>query len=231
MSGESISTQPTLVPRRNRRVLWALLAVLALALVAVGGVSRFAARRDAQTSRTAIVRSGTSPSKMGSLVANPRPLTDFTLTDADGQPFALSALRGKPTLLFFGFTQCPDLCPTTLAEFKGARRPLGADANKLQLVFISVDPEHDTNAIIKSYLAAFDPSIIGLRGDDATLAPIAPEYDLTYAKQPLPSGGYTVAHTATAFLIDAQGQLRVVYPYGVPASALAQDARTFFTQP
>jgi len=231
MSGESISTQPVLAPRRNRRVLWAILGVIVLAIIAVGGFSLFEARHDAQASRPTLTLGSASPSGAGSLVANPHPLTDFTLTDADGQAFTLHQLRGKPTLLFFGFTQCPDLCPTTLAEFKGARRALGADADKLQLVFVSVDPARDTNAVLKRYLAAFDPSIIGLRGDDATLAPIAPEYDLTYAKQSLPSGGYTVAHTATAFLIDAQGQLRVVYPYGVPASALAQDARTFFTQP
>ncbi len=228
MSSESISTQP-LAPRRNRRMLWAILGVIVLALVAVGGFSLFEARRDAQAGRSSLVLSGTSPSGTGSLVANPHPLTDFTLTDADGQPFALSTLRGKPTLLFFGFTQCPDLCPTTLAEFKGAKRTLGADADKLQVVFISVDPDHDTNATIKRYLAAFDPSFIGLRGDDAVLSKVASEYDLTYRKVTLPSGGYTVDHTATAFLIDARGQLRVIYPYGIPASAFAKDTRTFFT--
>jgi protein SCO1/2 len=227
MSGESISAQP-LAPRRNRRILWALLAVIALTLVAAGGFSLFEARRDARASRSALALSGTSPSGMGSLVANPRLLTDFTLTDADGQPFAFGTLRGKPTLLFFGFTSCPDLCPTTLAEFKGAKRALGADADKLHVVFVSVDPERDTNATIKGYLAAFDPSFIGLRGDDPTLSRIAPEYDLTYRKVALPSGGYTVDHTATAFLIDAQGRLRVVYPYGIPASAFATDARAFF---
>ena len=229
MSGESLTTtQPTLAPRRNRPALWALLGVIVLALVAVAGFSLFEARRDTQASRSTLTLGGPSPSGAGSLVTNPHPLTDFTLTDDEGQPFALHQLRGKPTLLFFGFTQCPDLCPTTLAEFKGARRVLGADADRVQLLFISVDPERDTNAVLKRYLAAFDPSIIGLRGDDATLAPVAHEYDLTYRKQALSSGGYTVAHTATAFLIDAQGQLRVVYPYGVPASALARDARAFF---
>ncbi len=227
MSGESIATRPS-APRRNRRLLWALLGVIALALVAVGGFSLFEARRDARASRSSLVFGGTSPSGTGSLVANPRPLTDFTLTDANGQSFALGALRGKPTLLFFGFTRCPDLCPTTLAEFRGAKRALGADADKVQILFVSVDPEHDTNATIKDYLAAFDPSFIGLRGDDPTLGRIASDYDLTYRKVTLPSGGYTVDHTATSFLIDAQGQLRVVYPYGVPASALARDARAFF---
>jgi protein SCO1/2 len=228
MSSESLSTQPTLAPRHTRRLLWALLAVIVLALIAVGGFSLFEARRDAQASRSSLVLGGPSPSGMGSLIANPHPLTDFTLTDGNGQPLALSALRGKPTLLFFGFTQCPDFCPTTLAEFKGAKRALGADADKLHVVFISVDPDRDTNAVIKRYLAAFDPSFIGLRSDDATLGRIAADYDLTYRKVPLPSGGYTVDHTATAFLIDAQGQLRVVYPYGTPASALAKDTRTFF---
>ncbi len=230
MSGESIATRP-IIPRRNRRLLWALLGVIALALIAVGGFSLFEARRDVRASRSSLALSSASPSGMGSLVANPHPLTDFTLTDADGQPFALGALRGKPTLLFFGFTRCPDLCPTTLAEFKGTKRALGGGADKLHVIFISVDPEHDTNAVIRGYLAAFDPSFIGLRGDDPTLGRIASDYDLTYRKVTLPSGGYTVDHTATSFLIDAQGQLRVVYPYGVPASALAKDARTFFTQP
>lgn len=209
-------------------MLWAILGVIVLVLIAVGGFSLFEARRDAQATRSTLVLSGASASGTGSLIANPHPLTDFTLTDQNGQPFALSALRGKPTLLFFGFTQCPDLCPTTLAEFKGTKKLLGADADKLHVVFISVDPGHDTNAVIKNYLAAFDPTFIGLRGDDAVLSKVAQEYDLTYQKVPLSGGGYTVDHTATSFLIDAQGQLRVVYPYGVPASALAKDVRTYF---
>lgn len=230
MSSEPSTALPV-APRRNRRLLWVLLAMTTLALVAVGGLALFESRREANASRSGLDLGGPSPSGMGSLIADPHPLTDFTLIDQRGTPLALHDLRGKPILLFFGFTQCPDFCPTTLAEFKGAKRALGADADKLQVVFISVDPERDTPEVLGRYLAAFDPTFIGLRGDTATLAQIAPDYDLTYRKQPLPSGGYTVDHTATAFLIDAQGQLRVAYPYGTPASALAKDARTFFTQP
>lgn len=218
-------------PHRSRRLLGTLLAMVVLALIAVGGLSLVESRRAANASRAGLALGGASSSGMGSLVAKPHPLTDFTLTDQRGTPLALHDLRGRPILLFFGFTQCPDFCPTTLAEFKGTKQALGADADKLQVVFISVDPERDTTEVIGRYLTAFDPTFIGLRGETATLAQIAPDYDLTYRKQPLPNGDYTVDHTATAFLIDAQGQLRVVYPYGTSADAFAKDVRAFFTQP
>jgi protein SCO1/2 len=175
---------------------------------------------------------GPSPSGQGSLVEPPTRLSDFTLTSQTGAPVSLEELRGRVVLLFFGFTNCPDICPLTLGEFKNVKRLLGPDAERAAFIFISVDGERDNAERLRTYVGAFDPAFIGLQGDTATLDRIGPEYDLVYRKQETGgSGGYAMAHTATAFLIDPEGKLRIVFPYGTPAEALATDVRTFLAQP
>lgn len=222
---------------RGRRLLWGLLALLLLILVIATAFSLIEARRDPAGAvppvvgrRSTLPLGGPSPSGQGSLVEPPRALSDFTLTDQTGQPVSLHELRGKVILLFFGFTNCPNVCPTTLAEFRAVKRGLGADADKLAVVFISVDPEQDTTERLRQYVGAFDPSFIGLRGDQATLARIGPEYDLYYQRQPLGDGTYTVDHTAISYLIGADGTLRTIYPYGTPAEGLATDVRALLAQ-
>jgi protein SCO1/2 len=222
----------TVVPtRRGRRLLWGLLALVVLIFAILGILAFVESRRESSGRRTTIVTNGVSPSGQGSLVAPPRLLDDFTLTSQAGTPVALHELRGKAVLLFFGFTNCPNICPTTLSEFRAVKRALGNDADKLAVVFISVDPEQDTVETLRQYVNAFDPGFVGLRGDQATLAKIGPQYDLYYQKQPLGDGTYTVDHTAISYLIDPTGKLRTIYPYGTPAAGITTDIRALLAQP
>lgn len=130
----------------------------------------------------------------------------FTLTDTNGRPFASTRLSGKPFAIFFGFTRCPDVCPTTLARMAQLRARLGADGDKFNIVFVSVDPEADTPEQIGRYLELFDTPIIGLTGTPAQLAAAARAYAVHYERVPLPGGGYTMDHTASIFLMGADGR-------------------------
>jgi protein SCO1/2 len=219
--------------RPTRRRLWLLLGGVALLVAAIVGFSLFESRRgDADGPRSTLPIGPASASGQGSTIAPPRTLADFTLTSQTGAPLALHDLRGKAILLFFGYTRCPDVCPTTLGEFKGTKKLLGAAADNVAFVFVSVDPDQDTTEVLARYVGAFDPAFIGLRGDPATLKKIGPDYDLFYRKVPVSgSTTYTVDHTSTAYLIDRQGRLRVIFPYGTPAAALATDVRALLAQP
>lgn len=130
----------------------------------------------------------------------------FTLTDTNDRPFASTRLNGKPFAIFFGFTRCPDVCPTTLARMAQLRTRLGADGDKLNIVFVSVDPEADTPEQIGRYLELFGTPIIGLTGTPAQLAAAARAYAVHYERVPLPGGGYTMDHTASIFLMGADGR-------------------------
>lgn len=219
-----LSTIPTPVARR-RRILLALSALSLLVIVAATAFSLFESRRETDVRRSTLPLGAASPSGQGSMVEPPRTLTNFTLTDQRGQSVSLADFRGKPILLFFGFTNCPSICPTTMAEFRAAKRGLGSDGDRVTAILISLDPERDTAERLGQYLGAFDPSFVGLRGDAATLGRIGTEYDLYYERQPLGEGGYTIDHTAVSYLIDAEGRLRTVYPYGTPGVGIATDLR------
>jgi protein SCO1/2 len=130
----------------------------------------------------------------------------FTLTTAEGKPFSSEMLKGRPYALFFGFTNCPDVCPTTLLEMSNNLAALGPDADRLTVLFVTVDPERDTAEHLKSYLSAFDRRIIGLTGNAADIALVAHAYHVFYEKVAT-SSGYTMNHTATVFLIDRRGVL------------------------
>jgi len=166
----------------------------------------------------------------GTVLNPPRPLEDFTLTDHTGAPFSLSDLRGRPALVFFGFTNCPDICPTTLGEFKRVKSLLGRDADEVTFVFVSVDPQRDTPERLAEYVGAFDPAFIGLTGDDAALRPIAQEFGVYYQAVPLEGSetAYTVDHTASSFALDREGRLAIVFSYGTPPDAIAQRLRALF---
>lgn len=163
----------------------------------------------------------------GTVLNPPRPLEDFTLTDHTGAPFSLSDLRGRPALVFFGFTNCPDICPTTLGEFKRVKSLLGRDADEVTFVFVSVDPQRDTPERLAEYVGAFDPAFIGLTGDDAALRPIAQEFGVYYQAVPLEGSetAYTVDHTASSFALDREGRLAIVFSYGTPPDAIVQRIR------
>lgn len=138
----------------------------------------------------------------------------FTLTDQAGRTVTDRTLWGKPSVIFFGFTSCPEVCPTTLAAMTGWLAALGPDAERLNVVFITVDPERDTPAILKAYLSSFDPRIRGLTGTPAQVAQAARGYRIYSHKTPLPGGGYTVDHSSAAYLMDAAGHFSGVIGYG-----------------
>ena len=151
----------------------------------------------------------------------------FKLTDENGQAVSDQDLHGRPFLVFFGFTHCPDVCPTTLFEVSEILRALGRDADRTHALFITVDPERDTPSVMKDYLSSFDPHLSGLSGDPAAIAAIAKGYRVYYKKVLLDQGGYTMDHTATVYLMDKDG--RFVSPFSLKrtAEAAAADLRRY----
>ncbi len=148
------------------------------------------------------------------------------LPDVDGKPRSLADWKGKVTVVFFGYTQCPDVCPTTMAELAQIRTLLGADADKLQTVFVTIDPERDSAEILKAYVANFGPGVIALRGNAEQTAAAAKEFKVFFAKVPGKSpGSYTMDHSAASFVFDPQGRVRLFVPYGSDPKVLAADIK------
>jgi protein SCO1 len=156
---------------------------------------------------------------------------DLRLTDHNGQPRSLQDFRGKLVVVFFGYTQCPDVCPTTLAELAEAKKLMGPDGEKVQGIFVTLDPERDTPEVLKSYMANFDPSFLALRGTPEQLAAVAKEFKVYYKKVdgPTPTS-YTMDHSAASFVYDTQGRLRLYTRYGSGAQALASDLQLLLKQ-
>jgi protein SCO1/2 len=146
----------------------------------------------------------------------------FQLTDQVGQTVTDQNLKGRPTLIFFGFTHCPDVCPTSLFEISEVLRAMGKDADKVNAWFVSVDPERDTAAAMKEYLASFDPHLKGLTGNPEAIAKVISSYRVYARKVPLKDGDYTMDHTALVYLMDKDG--RFVAPFNLKRSP--QDAAT-----
>jgi len=149
---------------------------------------------------------------------------DLRLQDPQGQWRTLSEFHGRVVLLFFGFTQCPDVCPTALARAAEVMRLLGDDASRLQVVFVSVDPERDTAELLREYTAAFHPSFLGLRGDLDTTAAVARDFKVFYRKVPTGSS-YTLDHTALSYAYDPASRLRLAIRHEAPAADVAADLR------
>ncbi len=147
---------------------------------------------------------------------------DFRLPDVNGQERALADWRGKLVLLYFGFVQCPDVCPTALTRAVETRRLLGARGDQLQVIFVTVDPERDTPELLREYMAAFDPSFVALRGDAERLKQTAAEFKVYYQKVPTGST-YTMDHTALSYVFDAQGRLRLALKHEQTAQDYAHD--------
>jgi protein SCO1/2 len=137
----------------------------------------------------------------------------FQLTDQTGQIVTEKNLQGRPTLIFFGFTHCPDVCPTSLFEISEVLRAMGKDADRVNAYFISVDPERDTNAAMKDYLSSFDPHLKGLTGDSNAVAKVISDFRVYAKKVPLKDGDYTMDHTALIYLMDRDG--RFVAPFNL----------------
>ena len=148
----------------------------------------------------------------------------FQLKDADGRVRSLDDFKGKIVLMFFGFTQCPDVCPTTLVNASQIKSLLGPDGDQLQVLFITVDPERDTPEVLREYTQAFDPSFIGLYGDEAETAAVAKAYRVYYAKVPT-GNSYTMEHTALSYVFDRDGTLRVALRYEQTPEQSVEDIR------
>jgi protein SCO1/2 len=156
-------------------------------------------------------------------VMPPRELLDFTLPASTGEDVSLSGLQGNYTLLFFGYTHCPDFCPTTLATWKRIKEELGEAGAQVNYVFVSVDGERDTPEVLARYLERFDDAFIGLTGNPEVLAEIAPDYGLDYALNKEEGENYSVDHTTRTFLIDRQGRLVDVFSFDVPQSIIVAE--------
>ncbi|HSB49670.1 MAG TPA: SCO family protein [Burkholderiales bacterium] len=150
---------------------------------------------------------------------------ELNLTDHDGRPRTLADFRGKVVTVFFGFTHCPDVCPVTLAEMAQVVRELGPDGNRVQVLFVTVDPERDTQQVLKQYVPSFNPTFLGLYGDAEATARAAKAFKIYYQKQPAKDGRYSVDHSAGTYILDGEGRLRLFAQYGAGAPALLHDIR------
>jgi protein SCO1/2 len=154
----------------------------------------------------------------------------FQLVDTAGRPVTEKALIGKPTAVFFGFTYCPEVCPTTLTEMSAALDALGRDADKLNVVFVSVDPERDTPEQMKTYLSNFDPRIQGFTGTPEAVAAAAKAYRVFYKKVPLEGGSYTVDHSSAVYLFDRKGRFVEPVGYGSPHDRVVAQLKKLVAQ-
>jgi len=151
---------------------------------------------------------------------------DFALTDHHGQLRRLSDFKGKAVVVFFGFTHCPDVCPTTMAEMANVMRQLGPLADRVQVLFITVDPERDTPELLAKYVPAFDPRFLGLVGDKAATEKVAKEFRVFYQKVPgKEPGSYSMDHTAGSYVFDPQGRIRLFVRHGQGAAPIVHDLR------
>jgi protein SCO1/2 len=151
---------------------------------------------------------------------------DFQLTDHNGQPRTLKDFSGKAVAVFFGFTRCPDVCPSTLAEMKAVRERLGTDADRLQVLFVTIDPERDTPKLLAEYVPSFDPSFLGLYGDMATTERTAKDFKVYYQKVPGSTpDNYSMDHTAASYLYDPRGHLRLYVRTGAGTDAITHDIK------
>ena len=187
---------------------------------------------------TALALLGTGCDRLQALVAGKAPAfhaTDITgatfartleLPDVDGRPRTLADWKGKAVAVFFGYTQCPDVCPTTLSEMVQVREVLGADAARFETVFVTVDPERDTPEVLRAYVGSFGPGFTALRGSAEQTVAAAKEFKVLFAKVPGRSpGAYTMDHSAAAFVFDPQGRVRLYVPYRSDPAKLAGDVK------
>lgn len=216
------STVPQPTPTNSRLVL--------LGTLLVGVVATFVVLY-ALTNRTRTAATPTvdlSQNFDGVQVVNPpKQVQDFTLVSQTGNPVSLSDYRGKMVLMFFGFTNCEDICPGTLLEFKQIRQKLGDKADKVAFLFVSVDPQRDTPQVIGDYVKRFDPTITGLAGDLKVFDTIKNDYDLQFIQVPNEDGtagtSYSISHTPNPFLIDATGKMVATYAYGTDVGLVVSD--------
>jgi protein SCO1/2 len=151
----------------------------------------------------------------------------LNLTDMNGDPFTLDQLKGDVAVVYFGYTTCPDVCPTTLTDFQAVKDDLGPDADRVKFLLVTIDPERDTEAKLKEYLAFFDPDFIGLRGDVAQTEQFKRDYGIFVKRVEYPDSAtkYLLDHSAQSYAIDPEGRLALTFPYGMDPALMAQDIR------
>ncbi|MFT5644843.1 MAG: protein SCO1/2 [Janthinobacterium sp.] len=150
----------------------------------------------------------------------------FALTDHTGQSRTLADFKGKVVLMFFGFTQCPDVCPTTMVEMANVMKELGPDAEQVQVLFVTLDPERDTQALLAQYVPTFDPRFLGLYGDAEATAKVAKEFKVFYAKvEGKTPGSYTIDHTAGSYVFDRNGKIRLFVRHGMGPAPITHDLK------
>lgn len=209
----------------RRKQIWLLVAGWAALLVVGFGVATLLLNR-ANDNQAAV---GVTEYR-GTLYEPPLELSDFTLPASNGEDVSLSDLRGEWVLMFFGYTHCPDFCPLTLSEYRQIMDMLGADASRVQVVFVSVDSARDTPVALARYLERFNPDFLGLSGDDETLARIQPEFGFYYERHEEQGEHYLVDHSTRSYLIDPDGRLRISYSYGTEREVIAESIRDILTQ-
>ena len=172
-----------------------------------------------------------SPSFKGIDITGADYARELTLLDPDGRTRSLSEFQGRVVVVFFGFTQCPDVCPTTLVELAAVRQQLGARAERLQGIFVTVDPERDTPELLKAYVANFDPSFVALRGTPEQTLAAAKHFKVFYAKVPGKTDtSDTIDHTAGAYVFDTRGRVRLFTRHGTGAQALLHDVEILLAE-
>jgi len=156
----------------------------------------------------------------------------LSLADVDGHVRTLADFKGKVVVVFFGYVQCPDVCPTTMSELAAVKRELGGEGARVQGIFVTVDPERDTAAVLKAYVANFDPTFVALRGTLEETKAAAKEFKIFFSKVPgKTEGSYTVDHTAGSYVFDSQGRVRLFTRYGSGAPALVHDLKLLLAEP
>ena len=159
----------------------------------------------------------------GTWLPQPRAVRDFRLTDTAGRAFTRAELAGGPTLVFFGFTHCPDVCPTTLMTLAQVRQR--AALRGLKVLFVSIDPQRDSARVLGTYVHAFDPAFLGLTGEPGSILALAADFGVAVNRVPLPGGDYTMDHSAVVFLLDARARVAAILTPPFEAAALAADLR------
>lgn len=207
-TAESPQAANTPNPRRgNMRLVWAGGFLIVVILAAVAGWWYLL-----------------PPTLHGMPLESPRAADDFTLTTTAGKPMSLSDFRGKYVVLFFGYTYCPDVCPTTLSDIQQMLKQLGAKREDVQVLMVTVDPERDTAQQLATYLHYFDPSFIGMTGNVADIQPVAKQFGIFFEKEASSDrDNYVVDHTAVVTIIDPKGYVREIFNYGVSGADMASD--------
>lgn len=155
---------------------------------------------------------------------------DFRLTDHNGRTRTLADFRGKVVAVFFGYTHCPDVCPTTLSDFAVALQQLGPQAERVQVIFVTVDPERDTPELLQAFVPAFNPTFLGMVADTETLRLLAKEYKVVYQKTSVKAADdYLIDHSAGTYVYDQKGNIRLLMPYGSSPEAIARDLKTLLS--